>query len=41
MHNVVRIGYTGIEPVNYGFRVHCLTIWLIPNKELIAFNNDY
>ena len=32
MHNVVRIGYTGIEPVNYGFRVHCLTIWLIPNK---------
>ena len=27
-----KIGHTGFEPVNYGFRVHCLTIWLIPNK---------
>lgn len=30
--NIKEIGHTGFEPVNYGFRVHCLTIWLIPNK---------
>ena len=23
--NIKEIGHTGFEPVNYGFRVHCLT----------------
>ncbi|EKD63702.1 MAG: hypothetical protein ACD_51C00225G0009 [uncultured bacterium] len=24
-------GEVGIEPTNGGFRVHCLTTWLLPN----------